>query len=136
MVFLKNRVGKLGTAPLAIAVKFDPSSEPARVKEVGSRSAASLAEVRVSPLTTVEPAPGVTVKPVGMALFAPSKLRYLFAALSIALATPSEPGLLLELGTMGSPGTVTSLGASTPSNSTSEICMQHVLPLTVGKRSL
>src|SRR5439155_1619241 len=54
--------------------------------------------------TTVRPTPGVTVKPVLLM----SKLRYLFWVLSIALATPSEPGLLLEVGTIVSPGWVTS----------------------------
>src|SRR5439155_14372619 len=97
------------------------------------RSGASFAEVRVRPLTMVSPTPGVTVKPVLLI----SKLRYLFCVLSIALATPSEPGLLFEVGTIGSPGTVTSVGARTPNSSTSEICMQQVLgPAVAGKINL
>ena len=78
-----------------------------------------MAEVRLRPETMVSPTPGVTVKPV----LSLSKFRYLVGWLSMALATPSEPGLLLEDATMGSPGTVTSVGASTPRSSTSDTCM-------------
>src|SRR5439155_18056341 len=115
-----NRVVNKGTLPLAMVVKVVPSSEPERMYDAGSRSGASLAEVRVRPLTMVEPAVGVTVKPVLLM----SKFRYLFWVLSIALATPSEPGLLFEVATIGSPGTVTSVGATTASNWTSDICIQ------------
>ena len=48
----------------------------------------------------VSPTRGVTVKPV----FTLSKFKYLVGALSIAFATASEPGLLFEVGTIGSPG--------------------------------
>src|SRR2546427_277539 len=52
----------------------------------------------------------------------------------MALATPSEPGLLFDVGTIGSPGWVTSDGARKPSSSTSAICMLLPPgPTTVGK---
>src|SRR5262245_3897379 len=52
----------------------------------------------------LRPALGVTVKPV----LSLSKFRYLLGWLSTALATPSEPGLWLDVATIGSPGCVTS----------------------------
>ena len=67
---------------------------------VGSRSGPSFAEVKERPLTIVKPTDGLTVKPV----LTISKLRYLVSALSIALVTPSEPGLLSEVAVMMSPG--------------------------------
>ena len=79
------------------------------------------------PLITVWPTDGVTTKPVTLALLAPSKLRYLFFVPSIALATPSDPGLLDEEAMTGSPGWITFGGVALPSNCTSAICIQHVL---------
>src|SRR5512136_96483 len=99
-----NRAENVGTGPWAIMVKVAPSYEPSRVKEAGSRSGASLAEVRVRPWTTVSPTLGDTVKPV----LSLSKFRYFVGWLSMALAAPSEPGLLLDDGTIGSPGWVMS----------------------------
>src|SRR6185503_12954247 len=82
------------------------------------------------PLRIVPPTRGATVKPV----LSRSKFKYLVGWLSMALATPSEPGLLLEEATIGSPGVGTSVSASTPSNSTSETCIQQVLlPAVFGK---
>ena len=53
----------------------------------------------------LRPTRGVTVNPV----FSRSKFKYFVPmTLSMALATISEPGLLLEVGTIGSPGWVTS----------------------------
>src|SRR5438270_20894 len=105
-----------------MTVKFVPSYEPESTNDVGSRSGESLAEVRVRPVTKVDPTEGVTVNPV----FVMSKFRYFAWVLSMALATPSVPGLLDEVAITGSPGRVTSVGAKKPSNSTSDICMQHV----------
>ena len=88
-------------------MKAEPSLEPSRRKVVGSRSGPSFADLRDIPMTSVNPTEGVTVKPVSDM----SKLRYLVSALSMALVTPSDPGLLSELAMMVSPGCVTSPGS-------------------------
>ena len=110
-----------------------PSSQPETESFVPSikstftsLSGASFAVCMDTPVIVVAPIPGVTTKPEG-ALFAPSKFKYFVGCPSIALATPSEPGLLAELANTASPGDVTSFGALPPSSSTSAICMQQVL---------
>src|SRR5438309_11781737 len=100
MAIFWKRFVNAGTLPLAICVKFEPSYEPERTYEAGSRSGASLAEVNVRHCTTLRPTRGVTVEPV----VSLSKLRYFVGWLSMALATPSEPGVLLDVATIGSPG--------------------------------
>src|SRR5437762_1303025 len=110
-----------------IAASFDPSS----ITVLGSRSGASLADVMVMPMTTVPPIEGVTTNPAGTASLAKSRFKYFAWVLSMALATPSEPGLLDEEATTGSPGCVTSFGAPVPSNSTSATCMQQSLCVPV-----
>ena len=72
----------------------------------GSRSGASLADVRPKPVTI--PPPVLIVRPDGV-LFAPSKFKYfVFGSLSIALGACSPPGLLLDVGTTASPADVIS----------------------------
>src|SRR6266545_4042267 len=78
---------------------------------LGSLSGGSLADVIVIPMTRVNPTDGETTNPAGMASLAKSRFRYFAWVLSIALATPSEPGLLDEEAITGSPGWVTSLCA-------------------------
>src|SRR5438045_9425869 len=78
---------------------------------LGSRSGASLADVIVMPVTRVLPMEGETTNPEGLASLAESRFKYFAWVLSIALATPSEPGLLDEEAITGSPGWVTSLCA-------------------------
>src|SRR6187431_2716245 len=98
------------------------------MKVLGSRSGASLADVTVTPVTRLAPIEGCTANPVGvLAGVRWSKFRYFACVLSMALATPSEPGLLEEEATMGSPGWVTSGGRVPPNNSTSATCMQQPL---------
>src|SRR5438128_10279949 len=80
------------------------SFEPSRTTVLGSRCGASLADSMLMPMTVVAPMDGVTAKPEGLASFAESKFKYLACVLSIALATPSEPGLLDEEAKMWSPG--------------------------------
>ena len=64
----ENMVLRLPDGPraelLAMVKKEIPSSEPSSRKLAGSRSTASLAEVRLRPVTNVAPTEGVTVKPV------------------------------------------------------------------------
>src|SRR5947208_3408656 len=79
---------------------------------LGSRSGASLADFMVMPVTRLGPIEGDTAKPDGGLLgFRVSKFRYFASVLSMALATPSEPGLLDEEAMIGSPGCVTSVCA-------------------------
>src|SRR5438045_579374 len=66
------------------------------VIDSGSRSGASFADSIAIPVTQVTPTPGVTTKPAGLASLAKSRFRYLAGVPSIALATPSEPGLFAE----------------------------------------
>src|SRR5207247_3606303 len=95
---------------------------------LGSRSGASLADFMVMPMTRVTPTDGETTNPEGGLLgFRVSKFKYFASVLSMALATPSEPGLLDEEAMIGSPGWVTSFGALVPSSSTSPTCIQQVL---------
>src|SRR5213592_4996296 len=95
---------------------------------LGSRSGASLADFMVMPMTVLAPIDGVVANPDGGLLgFRVSKFKYFASVLSMALATPSEPGLLDEEATIASPGWVTSFGAPVPSNSTSPTCIQQVL---------
>src|SRR5207249_5032609 len=62
---------------------------------LGSRSGASLADFMVMPMTVLAPIDGVVANPDGGLLgFRVSKFRYFASVLSMALATPSEPGLL------------------------------------------
>src|SRR5688572_10566659 len=104
------------------------SLEPSKRTRFGSRSAASLAERTLMPMTVEAPMEGVTTNPEGGLFgFRVSKLRYLVCWLSIALATPSEPGLFEDEGRIVSPGCVTSTGAPVPSSSTSATCIQHPL---------
>jgi hypothetical protein len=57
------------------------------------------------PVNHVTPTEGVTAKPAGLrAGVLKSKFKYLFGVPSIALATPSVPGLLVEEAIIGSPG--------------------------------
>src|SRR5205809_8101133 len=93
---------------------------------------ASLADCIEMPVTSVRPTEGLTANPDGEnPLTAPSrplsKFRYFVVLLSMALATPSEPGLLGDEAKMGSPGCVTSVGKVVPRSSTSAICMQQPL---------
>ena len=60
------------------------------------------------PVTTVRPMEGETSKPEGLPPVRVSKFRYFVGLPSMALATASEPGLLAEEATIGSPGWVTS----------------------------
>src|SRR5687768_9041279 len=85
------------------------SLDPSRITTFGSRLGASLADCMARPFTTVAPMEGVTTKPAGVALLARSRLRYFAVVPSMALATPSDPGLFEELAIMGSPGCVTEL---------------------------
>src|SRR6266700_4842954 len=86
-----------------------PSLDPKIWKLVGSRSAASFAEVIVKPPINVAPIAGVTMNPALSLL----KLRYLVALLlSMALATPSPAGespAVPGMATSASPGLVTSV---------------------------
>ncbi len=66
------------------------------------------------------------MKPV-MPLVPASKFRYFAVVPSMALATPSEPGLLADEAMILSLGCTTFLGTETPSSCTSAICMQQVL---------
>src|SRR5256885_7447642 len=117
---------------LVIASSFDPS----RMTVFGSRSGASLADSMVMPVTRVIPTDGVTTNPEGLASLAESRFKYFASVLSMALATPSEPGLLDDEAMIGSPGCVTSLCAyvvllrttncrqtSSPTNLEEELCM-------------
>src|SRR6266478_3838677 len=83
-----------------ISASFEPSS----MTVLGSRSGASLADVMVKPVTRLLPIDGVTTNPEGMASLAESRFKYFAWVLSMALATPSEPGLLDEEAMTGSPG--------------------------------
>src|SRR5438067_2422147 len=78
------------------------SFEPSRIIVFGSRSGASFADSIARPVTATAPMDGVTTKPEGLALFAESKFRYFAWVLSMALATPSDPGLFEEEGMIGS----------------------------------
>src|SRR6266496_1802291 len=97
------------------------------VIDFGSRSVASLADSMLMPWIRVAPAEGVTMKPAGFASLAKSRFRYLAGVPSIALATPSDPGLFAEDAIIPSLGWRTFLGRRVPSNWTSAICMQQVL---------
>src|SRR5882672_6243170 len=104
------------------------SLQPSNVTVLGSRSGASLADVIVIPITRVTPTEGETANPDGGLFgFRVSKFKYFAWVLSMAFATPSEPGLLDEDAKIGSPGWVTSFGAPVPSNSTSPTCIQQPL---------
>src|SRR6267143_1751294 len=78
---------------------------------LGSRSAASFADWMVMPMTRVTPTEGETTNPEGLASLAESRFKYFACVLSMALATPSEPGLLDDEAMIGSPGCVTSVCA-------------------------
>src|SRR5262245_1333448 len=98
---------------------LNPSSEaslhPSMVTVLGSRSAASLADWIVMPITVAAPMAGLTANPAGFgpagASLSRSKFKYFAWVLSMAFATPSEPGLLDDDAIIGSPGCVMSLGA-------------------------
>ena len=79
---------------------------------IGSLSDASFALTKVSFVTIVEPDAGVITNPeFGGAALPDPQLRYLvFVLLSITLATPSEPGVVLPAGQIriGSDGAVIS----------------------------
>src|SRR4029434_2314831 len=98
---------------------------------LGSRTGASLADCIVMPVTRLRPIEGLTTNPDGMfggvLSVAVSKFKYFACVLSIALATPSEPGLFDDEAMTGSPGCVTSGGHVLPSNCTSATCMQQSL---------
>src|SRR6478672_8480954 len=111
--------------PLAKSVTVG-SLDPSKVTFLGSRSGPSLADCMDNPLTMVTPIEGLTTKPAG-ALVPESKFKYLVGFPSMALATPSEPGLFAEEAMTGSPGWVTSPGKIVPNNSTSAIWKQQVL---------
>ena len=81
-----------------------PSFDPSRMTVLGSRSGASLADSMVIPVTGVLPIDGVTTNPDDLALLAESRFKYFAWVLSMALPTPSEPGLLDEEAITGSPG--------------------------------
>jgi len=108
--------------------------EPLSSKAVGSRSTASLAVVRVRPVTMVAPADGVTWNPVGCV--SPLKCRYfVLTSSSIASGGVSTPGQSPSSGTprTKSPGPVTS--AQVPaeaSNSTTvntKKCIRAIITL-------
>src|SRR5207302_10186054 len=99
------------TVQLLLGCSLPPISasfEPSKMTVLGSRSGASLADVMVMPMTTVAPIEGVTTNPEGLASLAESRFKYFAWVLSMALATPSEPGLLDEEAMTESPGCVTS----------------------------
>ena len=76
------------------------------------------------PTITVAPTDGVTAKPDGLKLAAAeSKFRYLAVVPSIALATPSEAGLLAEEAKIWSLGTSTFWGDAAPRNCSSAVCI-------------
>src|SRR5438045_6996146 len=98
---------------------------------LGSRSGASLADVIVMPVTRVLPMEGETTNPEGLASLAKSRFKYFACVLSIALATPSEPGLLDEEAMTGSPGWVTSVGKFVLRTSTSRTWTRRLVCVTV-----
>src|SRR5947199_10787413 len=104
---------------------------------LASRAGASLGDAMVIPMTAVAATEGVTANPDGAfggtLSVAVSKFRYFAWVLSMAFATPSEPGLLEEEATTASPGWVTSGGAPVPSNSTSATCMQQSLGVATAR---
>src|SRR5207237_10130598 len=85
---------------LVIVSSFDPSS----MTVFGSRSGASLADSMIIPVTRVLPIDGVTTNPEDLASLAESRFKYFASVLSMALATPSEPGLLDDEAITGSQG--------------------------------
>ena len=84
------------------------SLDPSIMTVLGSRSAASLADWIVMPMTADAPMLGLTANPAGFgppaASASRSKFKYFACVLSITFATPSDPGLLDEEATTGSPG--------------------------------
>ena len=82
------------------------SFEPSNLTNLTSRSGASFAVCIERPVTRVLPIEGVTIKPDGW-LFFPSKFKYFVGFPSIALATPSDPGLFADEAITGSPGCTT-----------------------------
>src|SRR2546429_3873230 len=88
-----------------------PSFDPSRMTVFGSRSGASLADSMVMLVTRVIPTDGVTTNPEALASLAESRFKYFAWLLSMAFATPSEPGLLEEEAMIGSLGCVTSVCA-------------------------
>src|SRR5215471_5035939 len=100
---------------------------PSTVMALGSRSVASLADCIPIPVMTEAPTEGVTIKPASLASLAESKFKYLAWVPSMALATPSDPGLFDEEAITGSPGCATFFGALDPKNCTSPIWKQQLL---------
>ncbi len=79
----------------------------------GSRSGESLADSMAIPVIQVTPTEGETMNPV-IPFVPASKFRYFAVVPSMALATPSEPGLFAEEAMMGSPGWQTLAGRYCP----------------------
>src|SRR5690349_12664730 len=90
--------------PAAQPIVDGSSLEPSSVISLASRSGASLAVCIAIPQTQVTPKEGDTTNPAVLASLAMSKFRYFEVVPSMALATPSEGGLLADEAVIGSPG--------------------------------